>query len=95
MLGNITKTVIHMSTIYTKYAENALRITKDIITKHGPRVSGTKSCYSAVAELEMILGKFCKNVRHESFSIHPNSLYSIGKIFTVLYCTGLVSVLLV
>ncbi|MFH0760303.1 MAG: M28 family peptidase, partial [Bacteroidota bacterium] len=79
--------------MYTEYAENALRIIKDIITKHGPRVSGTKSCYSAVAELELILAKFCKNVRHESFSIHPNSLYSIGKIFTVLYCIGLVSVL--
>jgi aminopeptidase YwaD len=83
-----------MSSMYNKYAENALRIIREIITKHGPRVSGTRSCYTAAADLEMMLAKFCKNVRHESFAIHPNSLYSIGKIFAVLYCIGLASVLI-
>ena len=83
-----------MSTMYNKYAENALRIIREIITKYGPRVSGTRSCSTAAADLEMILAKFCKNARHESFAIHPNSLYSIGKIFAVLYCIGLASVLI-
>jgi hypothetical protein len=83
-----------MGTMYNKYAENALGIIWEIITKHGPRVSGTRSCSAAAADLEMILAKFCNNTRHESFAIHPNSLYSIGKIFAVLYCIGLASVLI-
>lgn len=82
-----------MSSMYNKYAENSLRIVREIITKHGPRVSGTRSCSTAAADLEMRLAKFCKIARHESFAIHPNSLYSIGKIFSVLYCIGLAAVL--
>jgi len=83
-----------MSTIYNQYAESALRIISEIITRHGPRVSGTRSCSTAAADLEMMLTKFCNNVRCESFAIHPNSLYSIGRIFAVLYCIGLASVLI-
>jgi aminopeptidase YwaD len=83
-----------MRETYYKYAEGAINLTADIINKHGPRVSGTESCYSACAELEAILGKYCTKINRESFDIHPNSLYSIGKIFTVIYLIGLIAILI-
>jgi len=79
---------------YNEYAEAALHMTEDIIDKHGPRVSGTEGCYSAGAELETILGNYCHSVKRESFWIHPNSLFAIGKIFTVIYLLGIIAVLI-
>lgn len=83
-----------MKRIYNECAEEALSMTVEIIKKYGPRVSGTEGCTNAATELEMILGKYCSTVRRESFWIHPHSLYSIGKIFTVIYLVGMIAFLL-
>jgi hypothetical protein len=83
-----------MKKTYDEYAEAALHMTADIIDKHGPRVSGTEGCYSACAELEAILGKYCRSIKRESFWLHPASLFAIGKIFTVIYLIGIVAVLI-
>jgi aminopeptidase YwaD len=83
-----------MRETYHKYAEGAINLTADIIEKHGPRVSGTKGCYSACADLETILGKYCTGIKRESFDIHPNSLFAIGKIFTIIYLIGLGAILI-
>jgi aminopeptidase YwaD len=83
-----------MRETYFKYAEGAINLTAEIINKHGPRVSGTESCYRACAELETILGKYCTNIKRESFYIHPYSLFAIGKIFTVIYLIGLITILI-
>jgi hypothetical protein len=76
-----------------EYAEAAISLTAEIIDKHGPRVSGSKGNFSASSELETILGKYCTNTYRESFGIHPDSLFAIGKIFTVIYLTGLIAVM--
>jgi hypothetical protein len=52
-----------MKKTYDEYAQAAWQMTADIIDKHGPRVSGTKGCYDACAELEAILGKYCTSVK--------------------------------
>jgi aminopeptidase YwaD len=83
-----------MKKIYDHYAEAALRLTADIIDKHGPRVSGTEGCYGASADLEALLDKYCQRMKRESFWIHPDSLFAIGKILTVIYLIGVVAVLL-
>jgi hypothetical protein len=83
-----------MTGTYYEYAEGAISLTADIINKHGPRVSGTESCNNACADLETILGKNCTNIRRESFGIYPNSLFAIGKIFTLIYLIGLAAILI-
>ncbi len=81
-----------MKKIYDDSAEAAVRLTADIIDKHGPRVSGTEGCYGASADLEALLGKYCHSIKRESFWIHPDSLFAIGKILTVIYLIGIIAV---
>ena len=77
-----------------EYAESAIKLTAEIIEKHGPRVSGTKGNLGASSALETILAKYCTSTKRESFTIHPDSLFAIGKIFTVIYLIGLIAILI-
>lgn len=79
---------------YTKYAVSAIKLTAEIIEKYGPRVSGTKGNLSACSDLETILGKYCTSTKRESFGIHPDSLFAIGKIFTIIYLIGLIAIMI-
>jgi aminopeptidase YwaD len=79
--------------LYDKLAEDALRITADLIDAHGPRVSGTAGNRSACAALKSMLGERCDSAREEPFWIRPGSLFAIGKIFAILYLVGLVALL--
>ncbi len=80
-----------MSDIYDEAATNAIKLVKDILDKHGPRVSGTTSNYASVDELERIVKETCSSTRREKFAIHPNSLFSIGRIFGAMYIIGLLA----
>jgi aminopeptidase YwaD len=82
-----------MGKSYGEYAREAIGLTADIISRHGPRVSGTEGCRGARAELGEILGGYCSSAGLEPFRIHPASLFAIGKIFAAAYLVGLVSLL--
>jgi hypothetical protein len=82
-----------MNDIYDNAAKKAIKIVKDIIMKYGPRVSGTKSNYATVEELENIVKETCTSTRRERFDLYPESLFSIGKIFSIQYIIGLLSIL--
>jgi aminopeptidase YwaD len=79
---------------YAKYAESAIKLTAEIIEKHGPRVSGTKGNLSASSDLETMLDKYCTSTKREYFGVHPDSLFAIGKIFTVIYLFGLIAIMI-
>jgi hypothetical protein len=85
---------ISMKENFAKYAESAIKLTAEIIEKLGPRVSGTKGNLSASSYLETILDKYCTSTKRESFEIHPDSLFAIGKIFTVIYLIGLIAIMI-
>jgi aminopeptidase YwaD len=78
---------------YDRLAEDALRITSEVIGAHGPRVSGSEGNRKARAALAAMLGKSCDTVREEPFTIRPASLFSIGKIFAAAYLAGAASLL--
>jgi hypothetical protein len=82
-----------MKKTYDEYAEDALQLTADIIEKHGPRVSGTKGCYSSSDELEKLLAGYCTTIKREPFWIHPDSLLAVGKISSLIYLVGIGAVL--
>lgn len=82
-----------MNDVYDNAAVKAIKLVKDLITKFGPRVSGTKSNYAAVDELEGIVKKTCTSTRRERFDLYPESLFSIGKVFSIQYIIGLLAVL--
>jgi aminopeptidase YwaD len=74
-----------------EFADAAIGLTADIIGRFGPRISGTESNRAARGELFARLGEVCPGARREGFTIHPGSLYSIGKIFAVSYLAGVVA----
>ena len=73
-------------------ADDVLRATSDIIKKHGSRVSGSKGNHDAVEDLFARLGGCCAKIAKETFWIHPNSLFAIGKIFASIYVIGILSI---
>jgi aminopeptidase YwaD len=77
-------------TTYDEAAASALRLTAGIIERRGPRLCGTKGCRDAAAELEGLLEEACGEARREAFPVHPGSLFSIGKVFSLSYAIGLV-----
>jgi hypothetical protein len=81
-----------MKNVFDDHAQAALRLTAEIIDAHGPRVSGTEGGYGASAELEARLGKYCHSMKRESFWIHPDSLFAIGKILALVYLIGIIAV---
>lgn len=81
-------------TNYDRLAEEALRITADIIEAYGPRVSGTAGNGGARSALKALLGESCTDIREDRFDIHPNSLFAIGKVFAAAYLIGLLALLL-
>jgi hypothetical protein len=74
-------------------ADEALRIIADVIGSFGPRVSGSEGNRNARAALGALLGERCSSMREEPFTIHPGSLFAIGKIFAVVYLAGAASLL--
>jgi hypothetical protein len=70
-------------------AAKAIELVKDIIDKNGSRVSGSNGNYESVEYLRNILKETCPIVKLDKFSLSPDSLFSIGKIFTILYVSGL------
>lgn len=82
-----------MNAIYDDAAKKAIKLVEDMIDKFGPRVSGTKSNYAAVDELESIVKEACTSTRRESFDLYPESLFSIGKVFSIDYMIGLSAIL--
>ena len=82
-----------MAAIYDEYSNKAIQLVKEFIDKYGPRVSGTKGNLDAANELEAIVGKTCSQTVREKLVIYPNSLFSIGRIFSISYLIGLAAVL--
>lgn len=83
-----------MEKSYDIAAQHAIDFVKNIIDTFGPRVSGSQNNYKAVNELEKTVGKICSTIQRETFTIHPNSLFSIGRIFSLLYVLGLLTLLI-
>jgi aminopeptidase YwaD len=72
-------------------AEAAIGFVAEVIGRFGPRISGTESNRAARGDLIARLGEVCPETRREGFTIHPGSLYSIGKVFAVSYLAGVVA----
>ena len=81
-----------MNEVYDDLARKAVGLVERLVREFGPRVSGTKGNYAAARELERVLKEICPNVETEPFDIHPDSLFSIGKIVGLSYTVGLAAV---
>lgn len=73
---------------YAEYAEAALRLTKDIVGRHGARLSGTEASRSSAEELAGVLRGSCDRVELEDFDLRPSSFFSIGKALAIAYLAG-------
>lgn len=82
-----------MNPNYENAASKAINLVKELIDKNGPRVCGSKGNYATVKDLELGLKEICSSTQRDRFDIHPNSLFSIGKYFSLSYVVGLIAVL--
>jgi aminopeptidase YwaD len=79
---------------YEDLAEEAIRLTTALTEAHGSRVSGSPGGDGPRAELKALLERHCSRVDEEAFPLHPEALYSIGKVFALVYAIGLAAILI-
>ena len=73
-------------------ATNVLVFINRIIKQYGARVSGTNGNANAVDAISDELSQYCDSIRIEDFDIHPDSLFSIGKLFSIACVLGICAV---
>lgn len=62
-----------------------LALTENIIQKRGTRAPGSKGAAGASDDLKEYIGQFCGSVRKEAFAMHPDALFSTGRIVGAIY----------
>ncbi len=71
-------------------AERALQLTKEILLRRGPRITGTKECLDAAADIADELKEHCDAVSEEPFAIYPGAMWHTGKAAAIAYVLSIV-----
>jgi aminopeptidase YwaD len=69
---------------------STLRFTDSLIGTCGPRIPGTEGSVTAAREIARHMRSFCDRVTEDSFTMHPNSLFHIGRIVGAAYVIALI-----
>ncbi|MHA1721065.1 MAG: M28 family peptidase [Promethearchaeota archaeon] len=69
--------------ITEKDANDSLLMTKDIIEKYGPRLTGTKSTKLAAENIHKLLSEACDYSKIEKFEVRRESFLAFMKIFAI------------
>ena len=77
-------------TIDRQTVASTLRFTSSMIDILAARIPGTEGSRSAAQEIAHNMRGFCDRVSIEPFSMHPNSLFHLGRIVSVTYGIALV-----
>jgi len=62
---------------------DTLSMTRDIIDKYGPRLTGTKSTKQAAQNIHKKLSKHCDQSKIEKFEVHRESFLAFMKVFAL------------
>ena len=73
---------------------STLAFTDSLIEKCGSRIPGTRGSLQAAHELAQGMRQFCDRADEETFSMHPGSLFQIGRIVSLSYLLSLVFLVL-
>jgi hypothetical protein len=66
-------------------AASILGLTQALLQKHASRIPGTQGARDAAASIVHILRQFCDHASAEDFTLHPGSLFNIGRIVCLAY----------
>lgn len=70
----------------------ALQFTSTIIDKHGPRISGSKSCLESSETIKDIFSKSCDSVYTDEYRLKPKAFMGFIKVMMVSYALQLLFV---
>lgn len=71
-------------------ADNALAYTQELITRHGPRLTGSKADANAAQDIFDDIRNVCDEARTHKFRVHPNAFLDWIKILVAIYIFCLV-----
>jgi aminopeptidase YwaD len=69
--------------------EGVLGFTRVILDRYRSRITGTEGCLSAAADIAKAFRDSCDSVSEECFSLHPGSLWNIGRAMSIAYALSL------
>lgn len=82
---NRTSAEIFKNRIRENDVNDTLSMTKDIIDKYGPRLTGTKSTKLATENIHELLSEHCDSSKIEEFTVHRESFLAFMKIFALTF----------
>lgn len=65
--------------------QSILDLTRSLLEKYNARIPGTKGSLDAAGAIIEIMERFCDNAYEERFTMHPGSLFNIGRIISLVY----------
>jgi aminopeptidase YwaD len=65
--------------------QSILDLTRSLLEKYGARIPGTKGSVDAAGAIVRIMGPFCDRAYAEEFTMHPGSLFNIGRAVSLIY----------
>jgi hypothetical protein len=68
-----------------KMAKEALKLTKALVDKHGPRLVGSEACMNTAKDLQEELAKHCDSTQADRFILHPGAFLGWIRMMVVLY----------
>lgn len=74
-----------------KDIQSILGLTGTLLEKYGSRIPGTKGSTDAAGAIAQIMRRFCDDVSEETFTMHPGSLFNIGRVISLIYVLSAVS----
>lgn len=69
--------------------EEVLGFTREILGRYRSRITGTQGCLSAASDIASAFRERCDTVSEERFSLHPGSLWNIGRAMSIAYALSL------
>lgn len=68
-----------------KDIRSILGLTSSLLDKYSARIPGTKGSLDAAGSIIGIMERFCDTAYEERFTMHPGSLFNIGRIISLIY----------
>jgi aminopeptidase YwaD len=68
-----------------KMAKEALRLTKELVDKYGPRLVGSEACMNTANDLQDEFAKHCDSTQADRFTLHPGAFLGWIRLMVVLY----------
>lgn len=74
--------------VYKTFVSEIIRLTRQIVSRYGPRIPGTAACLDTAGYLKEQFEKVCHRAYLQEYDQHPGAFYNINRILALTYAAA-------